>query len=131
MELIFCGIPNIHAVRSACHKIYFTMCFNGNNDNEEKGKTKTKTNLENKLWYDSIITIIKGAMNIAETIKNDNTVLIHCSDGWDRTSQLCATSQLILDKRFRTLDGFIYLIEKDWLSFGHQFRYRCGILLSS
>ena len=129
MELTFCGIPNIHAVRSACHKIYSTMCFNGNNDNEDKTKTKTKTktNLENNLWYDSIITIIKGAMNIAETIKNDNTVLIHCSDGWDRTSQLSATSQLILDKRFRTLDGFICLIEKDWLSFGHQFRYRCGM----
>ena len=125
MELTFCGIPNIHAVRSACHKIYSTMCFKNNNDNEEK--SKTKTNLENNLWYDSIVTIIKGAMNIVETIKNDNTVLIHCSDGWDRTSQLSATSQLILDKRFRTIDGFICLIEKDWLSFGHQFRYRCGM----
>ena len=27
MELKFCGIPNIHAVRSGCHKIYNTMCY--------------------------------------------------------------------------------------------------------
>jgi hypothetical protein len=33
-------------------------------------------------------------------------------------------SQILLEKRYRTIDGFINLIEKDWLSFGHQFKYR-------
>ena len=124
MELTFCGIPNIHAVRGSCHKVYSTLCFKY--ENEEK-KKKAKNNMDSGNWYDSIIILIKGAFQISEAIKNDNTVLIHCSDGWDRTTQLSCTSQLILDKRFRTLDGFICLIEKDWLSFGHQFRYRCGM----
>ena len=127
MELQFCGIPNIHAVRGSCHKVYSTLCFK--NENEEKKKAKSNTDSGN--WYDSIIILIKGAFKISEEIKNDNTVLVHCSDGWDRTTQLCATSQLILDKRYRTLDGFICLIEKDWLSFGHQFRYRCGMYCPS
>ena len=129
MELIFCGIPNIHAVRGSCHKVYSTLCFK--NDKSEEKKTKAKNNMDSGNWYDSIIILIKGAFQISEAIKNDNTVLIHCSDGWDRTTQLSCTSQLILEKRFRTLDGFICLIEKDWLSFGHQFRYRCGMYCPS
>ena len=128
MEVLFCGIPNIHAVRGSCHKVYSTLCFK--NENEDK-KTKAKNNMDSGNWYDSIIILIKGAFQISEAIKNDNTVLIHCSDGWDRTTQLSCTSQLILEKRFRTLDGFICLIEKDWLSFGHQFRYRCGMYCPS
>ena len=129
MELIFCGIPNIHAVRGSCHKVYSTLCFK--NDKSEEKKTKAKNNMDSGNWYDSIIILIKGAFQISEAIKNDNTVLIHCSDGWDRTTQLSCTSQLILEKRFRTLDGFICLIEKDWLSFGHQFIYRCGMYCPS
>jgi hypothetical protein len=55
-------------------------------------------------------------------------VLVHCSDGWDRTSQLAALSQLILDSHYRTIEGFEVLIEKDFVMFGHQFKARlaCG-----
>ena len=127
MELLFCNIPNIHSVRGSCHKVYSTLAFK-NDTEDKKGKPK---NRENGNWYDSIVLLIKAAFQISEAIKDDNTVLIHCSDGWDRTTQLSCMSQLILEKRFRTLDGFICLIEKDWLSFGHQFRYRCGMYCPS
>ena len=127
IELIFCGIPNIHVVRRSCHKVYSNIYFK--NENEEK--KKPKNTMESGNWYDSIIILIKGSFQICDTIKSNNTVLIHCSDGWDRTTQLCCISQLILDKRYRTIDGFICLIEKDWLSFGHQFRYRCGMYCPS
>ena len=53
-------------------------------------------------------------------------VLVHCSDGWDRTSQMTALTQLMLDPYYRTVKGFQVLIEKDWLSFGHMFGKRLG-----
>ena len=120
MEVIFCGIPNIHAVRSSFEKMFTNISFN--NDNEYG----VIANLPSTSWYETIILILKSGFQIYNSINDKCTVLIHCSDGWDRTAQLSATSQLLLDKYYRTLEGFICLIEKDWLSFGHQFRYRNG-----
>lgn len=66
-------------------------------------------------------------MKIAKKIENSKTsVIVHCSDGWDRTAQLTSLSLLMLDSYYRTLKGFEVLIEKEWLSFGHKFVHRIG-----
>ena len=120
MEIFFCGIANIHEVRSSYEKILTNISYNN------ESEYKVISNLTNTFWYDTIILILKAGFQIYNSINDKCTVLVHCSDGWDRTSQLCAISQLLLDKYYRTLKGFICLIEKDWLSFGHQFQYRNG-----
>ena len=120
MEVIFCDIPNIHAVRNSYEKLLTNISYIPEND------YSVISNLPNTFWYETIILILKGGFQIYNSIKKEKTVLIHCSDGWDRTSQLSALSQILLDKYYRTLKGFIVLIEKDWLSFGHQFRLRNG-----
>ena len=120
MDLIFCGMSNIHAVRNSYQKLMNNFSYNTNNE------TTIFSNITNSGWYEAIIILLKSSFQIYNSILKKCNILIHCSDGWDRTSQLCATSQILLDKYYRTLDGFICLIEKDWLSFGHQFRYRSG-----
>lgn len=50
------------------------------------------------------------------------SVVVHCSDGWDRTAQLTSLSLLMLDGYYRTIRGFEVLVEKEWLSFGHRFQ---------
>ena len=50
--------------------------------------------------------------------RNKQSVVCHCSDGWDRTAQVCALAQILVDPHYRTVKGFIALVEKDWLAFG-------------
>lgn len=82
-------------------------------------------------WLKHISAIMEGSLLIVRNVHvNSSHVLIHCSDGWDRTAQLSALSQLCLDPFYRTVRGFQILVEKDWLSFGHKFLDRCGHLSS-
>jgi len=65
-------------------------------------------------------------MRTVELVEEGYPVLLHCSDGWDRTAQLSSLSLLLLDSYHRTIDGFIVLIEKEWLACGHRFMSRLG-----
>lgn len=66
--------------------------------------------------------LLAGAVRIADKIESGKTsVVVHCSDGWDRTAQLTALAMLMLDSYYRTIKGFEILIEKEWISFGHRF----------
>jgi myotubularin-related protein 6/7/8 len=82
-------------------------------------------------WLRHVSAILQGTVLITRNIHvNSSHVLIHCSDGWDRTAQLSSLAQLCLDPFYRTMRGFQILIEKDWLSYGHKFLDRSGHLSS-
>lgn len=77
-------------------------------------------------WIDYLFLILAGAKSMAKTMQNGKNVIVHCSDGWDRTTQLSCLSQILIDPYYRTLEGFIVLFEKDWRETGHKFRERSG-----
>ncbi|KAL6065703.1 Myotubularin-related protein 2 [Balamuthia mandrillaris] len=78
-------------------------------------------------WMWHLKSVLRGAVKVVHAVEECScSVLIHCSDGWDRTPQVSALAQLMLDGYYRTLKGFQVLIEKEWLSFGHKFADRCG-----
>ncbi|EDO44480.1 predicted protein [Nematostella vectensis] len=119
-EVIFLDIANIHVMRESLRKLK-DICFPNIDD------THWLTNLENTKWLDHIKMIMAGAVRIADAVDRCRTsVVVHCSDGWDRTPQLTALAMLLMDPYYRTIIGFEVLIEKEWLSFGHKFNQRYG-----
>ncbi|XP_051842526.1 myotubularin-related protein 6 isoform X3 [Antechinus flavipes] len=119
----FVGIENIHVMRTSLQKL---LEVNGT-----KGLSVSDffSGLESSGWLRHIKAVLDAAIFLAKAIVNESaSVLVHCSDGWDRTSQVCSLGTLLLDSYYRTIKGFMVLIEKDWISFGHKFSDRCGHL---
>lgn len=77
-------------------------------------------------WLKHVRSVLETANFVAQTVESGVSVVVHCSDGWDRTAQTCSLAALLLDPYYRTIDGFQALIHKEWLSFGHKFNDRCG-----
>ena len=82
--------------------------------------------VEDTNYLTNIRLLLKCSLETVFMLKKNLPVLVHCSHGWDRTAQITALTQLFLDPYYRTIDGFKILIEKEFLSFGHQFFLRCG-----
>ncbi len=60
--------------------------------------------LESTKWLHHISGIIKAAYTVINAIdRQAKPVLIHCSDGWDRTPQILALAKLLLDPYYRTI----------------------------
>lgn len=122
----YLGIDNIHVMRESLAKVIDAI-----KDSDVSKLPPNRELLAKSGWLKHITGLLDGAALIARQVGIQHShVLIHCSDGWDRTSQLSALSQLLLDPYYRTIDGFIVLVEKDWLSFGHMFQHRSGFLNS-
>lgn len=120
----YLNIDNIHVMRESLNTVIDAI-----KDGDISKLPPNRELLIKSNWLKHIRGILDGSALIARQVGiNHSHVLIHCSDGWDRTSQLSALSQLMLDPFYRTIDGFIVLVEKDWLSFGHMFQQRSGPL---
>ena len=122
----YLGIDNIHVMRDSLNKVVDAL-----KESDVTPLGPSRDQLARSGWLKHIAEILDGTDLIARQVGLQHShVLIHCSDGWDRTGQLSALSQICLDPYYRTMEGFMVLVEKDWLSFGHMFRYRSGHLSS-
>uniref|UniRef100_A0A8C1UT34 Phosphatidylinositol-3,5-bisphosphate 3-phosphatase MTMR2 n=1 Tax=Cyprinus carpio TaxID=7962 RepID=A0A8C1UT34_CYPCA len=119
-ELVFLDIHNIHVMRESLRKLKEVVYPNIEDSH-------WLSNLESTHWLEHIKLILAGALRIADKVESGKTsVVVHCSDGWDRTPQLTSLALIMLDSHYRTIRGFQILLEKEWLSFGHRFQQRVG-----
>ena len=121
-NIVYCNIENIHVIHNSYKSIFKDLIYNKNNLYNKKFLSE----FENTNWLNYISDILKASIEISNSLFSNN-ILIHCSDGWDRTPQLCSLVQIIIDPYFRTIEGFSVLVEKDWIGFGHNFLKRNGL----
>ena len=88
--------------------------------------TNFLSKFESTKWLKYISDLLIGSITVAKYLIKNYNVLVHCSDGWDRTAQVCSLVEIILDPYYRTIEGFAVLVEKEWVSFGHKFASRNG-----
>jgi len=118
-RLQFLNLPNIHVMRESYIALSAACCL-------EQPEENWLQAVHDSRWLHHIGSILAGAKEVARYLDVGDPVLVHCSDGWDRTSQLCSLAQIMLDPFYRTIQGLEVLIEKEWCSFGHLFETRNG-----
>uniref|UniRef100_A0A3B4A359 Myotubularin phosphatase domain-containing protein n=1 Tax=Periophthalmus magnuspinnatus TaxID=409849 RepID=A0A3B4A359_9GOBI len=83
--------------------------------------------LENSKWLSHVQTALSTAGLVAECVERDgHSVLVHGSEGTDTSLLISTLAQLIMDPSCRTLEGFLHLLEREWVQAGHPFQQRCA-----
>ncbi|KAI3381945.1 hypothetical protein SNEBB_010910 [Seison nebaliae] len=130
-ETIYMNLDNLYTIRNAFSALR-QLCWNLESEKGNDIQNKWFSELEKTQWLYGICGLLHAAQKCVKLIENENlSVLIHCSDGWDRTPQITSLAQIMLDGYYRTWEGFVRLIEKEWIAFGHRFSERCGTTNSS
>lgn len=110
-QIHFLGIENVHRMRQSLETLREAVSQGGDGSS---GTPSYESLLVQSNWLYHGRQILQGALFISSCLEAGDPVLVHCSDGWDRTSQLCAIAQLLLDPYYRTIRGLRDLIEKDF-----------------
>ncbi|KAE8744447.1 hypothetical protein FOCC_FOCC008922 [Frankliniella occidentalis] len=119
-EIQFMNLANIHSIRKSFHSLRALCASSGDNPN-------WFSLLEGTRWLQNMSGLMRAAVTVAQALDTEGRpVVVHCSDGWDRTPQIVALAEILLDPYYRTMQGFQILCEREWLDFGHKFADRCG-----
>eukprot|EP01012_Entosiphon_sulcatum_P014936 TRINITY_DN19966_c0_g1_i1.p1 TRINITY_DN19966_c0_g1~~TRINITY_DN19966_c0_g1_i1.p1 ORF type:complete len:937 (-),score=103.03 TRINITY_DN19966_c0_g1_i1:3-2813(-) len=136
-KILFLGLENIHSITRSFRKL--RKLFAASNTTADGAPTLKEGTagflglVEDSQWLLHIQRIIWGAVKVVDLLEGGSSVLVHCTDGWDRTPQVVTLTMLLLDPFYRTFEGFIRLVDREWLQHGHKFGHRCsnGALSSS
>ncbi|KAG0228426.1 hypothetical protein BGW42_002218 [Actinomortierella wolfii] len=120
-SITFMSLANIHVIASSHLSLLKAV-------QSSADSTNWFSALENTAWLTHVSELLKAASSkdgvVGKMTRENSSVLVHCSDGWDRTTQLVSLAQIIMDPYFRTIRGLRALIEKEWLFYGHPFQAR-------
>jgi myotubularin-related protein 3/4 len=132
------NLPNIHAIRKSAQMLRAAIANAAQGEKYVYSKVENNnfyiqsffswlSQVESTRWLHNLSALIGAASFVVATVdKHTRPVLIHCSDGWDRTPQITTLAEIMLDSYYRTIEGFQILVQREWIAFGHKFADRCG-----
>jgi hypothetical protein len=125
-QLEFSNIENIHVMRDSLAKL-MRACQTSRMDVYDGNQSELDRDVAASAWLAHVRRILHATNRVVHALeRTGSTVLLHCSDGWDRTAQVSALAQIMLEPYHRTIEGFFVVVAKEWLSFGHKFGERHG-----
>jgi hypothetical protein len=119
-EVAFLNMDDIHVMRASINKMHSLVCSNKRANNAPVRRAE----IFDTGWLTHIGRVLGGCRLIVESTWRRRSSVVHCSDGWDRTAQLCAGAEICLDPYYRTFEGFRVLLQREWHSYGHKMRDR-------
>ncbi|XP_027627411.1 myotubularin-related protein 3 isoform X6 [Tupaia chinensis] len=97
-EVVFMGMANIHSIRRSFQSLRL-LCT------QMPDPGNWLSALESTKWLHHLSVLLKSALLVVHAVDRDQRpVLVHCSDGWDRTPQIVALAKLLLDPYYRTIE---------------------------
>jgi hypothetical protein len=125
-SIVFLDIGNIHLMRKLLVKLAEELAALDSTAGSSDGffGSTGSSGGAARAWVDCQAQVLNGAAQMRDCLMEGRSCLVHCTDGWDRTPQLSATAQILVDGYYRTIDGFVALVQREWLDFGHTFGHR-------
>ncbi|XP_075256985.1 myotubularin-related protein 13-like isoform X4 [Convolutriloba macropyga] len=90
------------------------------------GKSGSREHVDK--WLQQVSKLLHVAMQVVSVMAQGKSVMLCLEDHNDMTAQVASLVQLVMDAEYRTVEGFCTLVDKEWLSFGHRFKYKTGQL---
>jgi myotubularin-related protein 9 len=83
--------------------------------------------LDSTGWLSHVEQLLRVVKRVVHLVnQEDKCVVIHDKTGKDSTLQITSLAILLMDPHSRTINGFLQLIEREWLKAGHPFSLRHG-----
>ncbi|KAH0625520.1 hypothetical protein JD844_015066, partial [Phrynosoma platyrhinos] len=112
-EVVFMGMANIHSIRKSFQSLRL-LCTQMPDPGKQSPRSQNcfpllicswLSALESTKWLQHLSVLLKSALLVVHAVDRDQRpVLVHCSDGWDRTPQIVALAKLLLDPYYRSIE---------------------------
>lgn len=75
-------------------------------------------------WFTLVGRVIEIASSIVSDMRAHYSVVVQCGGiGYETDGVLASLAQVMCDPHYRTLKGFLTLLEKDWIYYGYDKSY--------